>query len=55
MFEGIKKRFVYRGAYIIPIRTGIIKFCEIIGFHYMEAIIWQKVTTTNATGGAMIK
>jgi len=39
---------------IIPIRTEIIKFCESIGFDYMGAIIWQKVTTTNTTGGASI-
>jgi site-specific DNA-methyltransferase (adenine-specific) len=39
---------------VIPIRTEIIKFCETIGFDYMGAIIWQKVTTTNTTGGAAI-
>ncbi len=48
-------RSVYYGRYkIIPIRTEIIKFCEIIGFDYMGAIIWQKVTTCNTTGGATI-
>ena len=48
-------RSVYYGRYkVIPIRTEIIKFCEIIGFDYMGAIIWQKVTTTNTTGGATI-
>ncbi len=48
-------RAVYYGRYkVIPIRTEIIKFCEIIGFDYMGAIIWQKVTTTNTTGGATI-
>jgi site-specific DNA-methyltransferase (adenine-specific) len=48
-------RAVYYGRYkIIPIRTEIIKFCETIGFDYMGAIIWQKVTTTNTTGGATI-
>ena len=48
-------RSVYYGRYkVIPIRTEIIKFCETIGFDYMGAIIWQKVTTTNATGGATI-
>lgn len=48
-------RSVYYGRYkIIPIRTEIIKFCEEIGFDYMGAIIWQKVTTTNTTGGATI-
>lgn len=48
-------RSVYYGRYkIIPIRTEIIKFCETAGFDYMGAIIWQKVTTTNTTGGATI-
>jgi DNA modification methylase len=48
-------RAVYYGRYkIIPIRTEIIKFCEAIGFDYMGAIIWQKVTTCNTTGGATI-
>jgi site-specific DNA-methyltransferase (adenine-specific) len=48
-------RSVYYGRYkVIPIRTEITKFCEIIGFDYMGAIIWQKVTTTNTTGGATI-
>lgn len=48
-------RAVYYGRYkVIPIRTEIIKFCESIGFDYMGAIIWQKVTTSNTTGGATI-
>lgn len=48
-------RSVYYGRYkIIPIRTEIIRFCETIGFDYMGAIIWQKVTTCNTTGGATI-
>ena len=48
-------RAVYYGKYkVIPIRTEIIKFCETIGFDYMGAIIWQKVTTSNTTGGATI-
>ena len=48
-------RSVYYGRYkVIPIRTEIIKFCETLGFDYMGAIIWQKVTTTNTTGGATI-
>lgn len=48
-------RSVYYGRYkVIPIREEIIKFCEILGFDYMGAIIWQKVTTTNTTGGASI-
>ena len=48
-------RAVYYGRYkVIPIRTEIIKFCENIGFDYMGAIIWQKQTTTNTTGGASL-
>jgi len=48
-------RSVYYGRYkIIPIRTEIIKFCETIGFDYMGAIIWQKSTTMNTSGGATI-
>jgi len=47
-------RAVYYGRYkVIPIREEIIKFCENIGFDYMCAIIWQKVTTSNTTGGGV--
>jgi len=48
-------RSVYYGRYkVVPIRTEIIKFCETIGFDYMGAIIWQKKTTMNTTGGATV-
>ena len=48
-------RSIYYGRYkVIPIRTEIIKFCETIGFDYMGAIIWQKKTTSNTTGGASL-
>ncbi len=48
-------RAAFYGRYkVIPIRTEIIKFCEAIGFDYMGAIIWQKVTTCHTTGGAVI-
>ncbi len=48
-------RSVYYGRYkIIPIRTEIIRFCETIGLDYMGAVIWQKVTTCNTTGGATV-
>ncbi len=47
-------RAVYYGRYkVIPIREEIIRFCENIGFDYMGAIIWQKVTTSNTTGGGV--
>jgi site-specific DNA-methyltransferase (adenine-specific) len=45
---------VYYGRYkVIPIREEIIKFCENAGFDYMGAIIWQKVTNSNTTGGGI--
>lgn len=47
-------RSVYYGRYkVIPIREEIIKFCESSGFDYMGAVIWQKVTTSNTTGGGV--
>ena len=45
---------VYGRYKVIPIRTEIIKFCEMIGFDYLGSIIWQKTTTTKTTGGASI-
>ncbi|MGQ9603347.1 MAG: DNA methyltransferase [bacterium] len=48
-------RSVYYGRYrVIPIRTEIIRFCQTLGFDYMGAIIWQKVTTCNTSGGATV-
>ncbi len=48
-------RAVYYGRYkIIAIHSEIIKFCETAGLDFMGSIIWQKVTTTNTTGGASI-
>lgn len=48
-------RSVYYGRYkVIPIRTEIIRFCEHLGMDYMGAIIWQKTTTMNTSGGGAI-
>ncbi|OAV74904.1 Modification methylase HindIII [Bacteroidales bacterium Barb7] len=48
-------RSVYYGRYkVIPIRTEIIKFCESVGMDYMGAVIWQKQTTMNTTGGGAV-
>ncbi|MDO5760378.1 MAG: DNA methyltransferase [Bacteroidota bacterium] len=48
-------RSVYYGHYkVIPIRTEIIRFCETLGMDYMGAIIWQKQTTMNTTGGGAV-
>ncbi len=48
-------RSVYYGRYkVIPIRTEIIRCCEALGMDYMGAIIWQKTTTMNTTGGGAV-
>ena len=48
-------RSVYYGRYkVIPIHSEIIHFCETIGFDFMGQIVWQKTTTMNTTGGAVI-
>lgn len=48
-------RSVYYGRYkVIPIRTEIIRCCESLGMDYMGAIIWQKTTTMNTSGGGAI-
>ena len=48
-------RSVYYGRYkVVPIRTEIIRFCETLKLDYMGAIIWQKATTMNTTGGGAV-
>lgn len=48
-------RSVFYGRYkVIPIREEVIRFCETIGLDYMGAVIWQKVTACNTTGGATV-
>lgn len=48
-------RSAYYGRYkVIPIRTEIIRFCESLGMDYMGAIIWQKNTTMNTSGGGAV-
>lgn len=39
---------------VIPLHAEIIAQCETLGFDYMGAIIWQKKTTMNTTGGAVV-
>lgn len=48
-------RSIIYGRYkIIPLHAEIISQCEKIGFDYMGAIVWQKKTTMNTTGGANV-
>lgn len=47
-------RAALHGRYkVIPIREEIVRFCEAIGFDYMGAVIWQKITTTKTSGGGI--
>lgn len=45
---------VYGRYKIIPLHAEIIGQGEALGFDFMGAIIWQKKTTMNTTGGAVI-
>jgi len=48
-------RSIIYGRYkIIPLHAEFVSQCEDIGFDYMGAIIWQKKTTMNTTGGANV-
>jgi DNA modification methylase/endonuclease YncB( thermonuclease family) len=48
-------RSVAYGRYkVIPLHAEMIAQCETTGFDYMGAIIWQKKTTMNTTGGAVV-
>jgi DNA modification methylase len=48
-------RSIIYGSYkVIPLHAEFIAQCERIGFDYMGAIIWQKKTTMNTTGGANV-
>lgn len=48
-------RALFYGRYkVIPLHSEVISQAERIGFDYMGAIIWQKKTTMNTTGGANV-
>ncbi|MCX7761763.1 MAG: site-specific DNA-methyltransferase [Candidatus Kryptonium sp.] len=48
-------RSIIYGRYkIASLHSEVINQCEKIGFDYMGAIIWQKKTTMNTTGGANV-
>ncbi len=49
-------RAIHYGRYrIIPIREDIIRYCcNALKMDYLGAIIWQKRTTCNTTGGASV-
>ncbi len=45
---------VYGRYRVIPIREAIGRSCEKLGLDPMGAIIWQKVTTCNTSGGGVV-
>ncbi len=45
---------IYGSYKVIPLHAELIAQCEEIGFDFMGAVIWQKKTTMNTTGGANI-
>jgi modification methylase len=48
-------RAAHYGRYkVIPLHEAVIHGCEVLGFDYMGAIIWQKATTMNASGGGSV-
>lgn len=48
------RSIVYGRYKVAPLHSEFIVQCERIGFDYMGAIIWQKKTTMNTTGGANV-
>ena len=48
-------RAAFYGRYkVIPLHEAVIHGCEALGFDYMGAIIWQKTTTMNTSGGGSV-
>jgi site-specific DNA-methyltransferase (adenine-specific) len=48
-------RAAHYGRYkVIPIREEIVRACEALGLDYMGAVIWQKLTTMNTSGGGAV-
>jgi len=48
------RALIYGRYKIIPLHAEVIAQCETLGLDYLGAIIWQKKTTMNTTGGAVV-
>jgi len=48
------RALIYGRYKIIPLHAEVIAQCESLGLDYLGAIIWQKKTTMNTTGGAIV-
>lgn len=45
---------IYGRYKVIPLHCEIVSMCQSLGFDYLGSIIWQKKTTLNTSGGAVI-
>ena len=45
---------IYGRYKVIPLHAEFISQCELIGFDFLGAVIWQKKTTMNPSGGANV-
>jgi DNA modification methylase len=48
------RALIYGRYKIIPLHAEVIAQCESLGLDYLGAIIWQKKTTMNTSGGATV-
>jgi len=48
------RQSVYGRYKVIPLHAEIISQCEILGLDYMGSILWQKRTTMETSGGAVV-
>lgn len=48
------RALIYGRYKIIPLHAEVIAQCQAAGFDYLGAIIWQKKTTMNTSGGAVV-
>ena len=48
------RKEVYGRYKVVPLHAEIIRRAEEIGFDFMGSVIWQKLTTTNSSGGGAL-
>jgi DNA modification methylase len=48
------RKTIYGRYRVIPLHAEIIAQCEMLGFDYLGSIIWQKRTTVETSGGAVV-
>ena len=48
------RKEIYGRYKVIPLHAEVIRLAEAAGFDFMGSIIWQKLTTTNSSGGGAL-